>query len=90
MAAVGGPMTRSRIEAFDQTAQVLADLAERLRDGTQALQQASEAYVEQMRAPGGTEWRGQTATAYLAAATQRSPRVGVAVDRSRYRGRTMC
>ncbi|MDI3315002.1 MAG: hypothetical protein QJR12_12265 [Mycobacterium sp.] len=57
-------MTRSRIEAFDQTAQVLADLATRLRSGTQVLQQASDAYLAQMRAPGGTEWKGQTAASY--------------------------
>ncbi|MDA3640303.1 hypothetical protein PFI50_12900 [Mycobacterium xenopi] len=69
MAAAGGPMTRSRIEAFDQTAQALADLADRLRSATPVLQQAVDDYVDQMGAPNGTEWEGDTAASYFATAT---------------------
>ncbi|EUA44539.1 hypothetical protein I552_4312 [Mycobacterium xenopi 3993] len=62
-------MTRSRIEAFDQTAQALADLADRLRSATPVLQQAVDDYVDQMGAPNGTEWEGDTAASYFATAT---------------------
>jgi hypothetical protein len=59
----GGPMTRSRIEAFDQTAQVLTDLARLLRAGAEQLRHATAAYVGQMRTPNGVEWEGQAAVA---------------------------
>lgn len=38
MVAADGPLTRSRVEAFDQTADVLSELAERLRAGPPRLQ----------------------------------------------------
>lgn len=65
MTAAAGLLTRSRIEAFDQTSDVLADLAQRLRAGGSVLKQAGDAYVEQMRTPDGTEWEGDTARRFL-------------------------
>jgi hypothetical protein len=53
MVAVGGPMTRSRLEAFDQTAQVLSDLAVLLRAGGERLRHIVAAYVGQVTAPDG-------------------------------------
>ena len=58
-------VTRSRIEAFDETATVLSDTADQLRAGAQRLQQAADAYVEQMNAPNGSHWEGQTATQFF-------------------------
>jgi hypothetical protein len=60
-----GPLTRSRIEAFDQVAAVLAESARRWRAGVATLEQAAEAYVSQINAPNGTEWEGHTATSYF-------------------------
>jgi hypothetical protein len=60
-----GPLTRSRIEAFDQTAAVLADFAAQWRAQAEQLLQAANVYVEQVNNPNGTEWSGQTATSYL-------------------------
>lgn len=61
MAAVNdaGPVTRARIEAFDQTASVLSDFAPQWHDQAQRLQQAAEVYVEQVNTPNGTQWHGQ-------------------------------
>jgi hypothetical protein len=67
--AVGGPMTRSRIEAFDQTAQVLTDLARLLRAGAQQLQDAITAYVWQVNTPNGVEWDGHAAVEAFDTAT---------------------
>jgi hypothetical protein len=69
MAAMGEPLTRSRIEAFDQTAQVLSDLASLLRAGGERLRQAAAVYVEQINTPSGAEWKGQTALAAFDAAS---------------------
>jgi hypothetical protein len=55
MADAGGPMTRSRIEAFDQTAAELMDFAYRWRAGVTVLEQAVESYVRQIDTPNGTE-----------------------------------
>jgi hypothetical protein len=67
--AVGGPITRSRIEAFDQTAQVLTDLARLLRAGGERLRQTAAAYVEQVNTPNGVEWEGRAAVAAFDTAT---------------------
>jgi hypothetical protein len=67
--AVGEPMTRSRIEAFDQTAQVLTDLASLLRAGGERLRQTAAAYVEQVSTPNGVEWEGHAAVAAFDTAT---------------------
>jgi uncharacterized protein (UPF0548 family) len=48
-------VTRSRIEAFDETATVLSDTADQLRAGAQRLQQAADGYVKQMNAPNGSQ-----------------------------------
>lgn len=76
MAAVEPPLTRSKIETIDQTAKVLADLAGRLRSGAPVLERAADVYTEQMRAPNGSTWQGDTAASFIAAAhTDRSTAV---------------
>lgn len=80
MAAVQGPLTRSRIEAFDQTADVLSDTAASLRAGAQRLQHAVDAYVAQIDRPDGTEWQGQTAQRFFDAAHADRSLVSPAVD----------
>jgi hypothetical protein len=65
MADAGGSLTRSRIEAFEQVAAMLAESARRWRAGVATLEQAAAAYVGQINAPNGTEWEGQTATSYF-------------------------
>lgn len=67
MAAVdgAGPVTRSRIEAFDHIAAAMSDLATHWRGQAQRLQQAADVYVEQVNNPNGAEWSGQTAVAYF-------------------------
>lgn len=67
MAAVdgAGPMTRSRIEAFDQTAAILTNSATQWRVQAQRLQWAADSYVDQVSTPNGTEWTGQTAVSYF-------------------------
>ena len=60
-----GPLTRSRIEGFDQTATALSELAGQLRTGATRWQQATDGYVEQIDTPNGTEWTGQAATRYF-------------------------
>jgi hypothetical protein len=64
VAAVDGPLTRSRIEAFDQTADVLLRLAERLRARSPRLERTADVYVDQINAPNGAEWEGDTATRF--------------------------
>lgn len=56
-----GALTRSRIEAFDQTATALSQAATRWRTEAERWQQAAAANVAQMNAPNGTEWQGQAA-----------------------------
>jgi hypothetical protein len=60
-----GALTRSRIEAFNQTAAVLSDSATQWRGQAKRLEQAADFYVNQVRAPNGTEWSGQTAVSYF-------------------------
>jgi hypothetical protein len=62
-------MTRSRIEAFDQTAQVLTDLARVLRAGAQQLRDAVTGYVWQVNTPNGVEWAGHAAVEAFDTAT---------------------
>jgi hypothetical protein len=63
-----GPLTRSGIEAFHQTAAVLSSSAAQWRGQAQRLQEAADVYVEQVNTPNGTEWSGQTAVSYFEAA----------------------
>ncbi|SON59256.1 hypothetical protein MSIMFI_00738 [Mycobacterium simulans] len=67
VAGVGG-LTRSRIEAFDQTAATLSSLAAQWRGQAERLQQAADVYVDQVNSPNGAEWTGQTAVSYFNAA----------------------
>ncbi|MHA7653672.1 hypothetical protein ACX9NE_28180 [Mycobacterium sp. ML4] len=60
MAAVGPP-TRSRIEAFDQTADLLTEAAAQWRARAAVMERAAHAYLEQLTSPGGTAWDGQAA-----------------------------
>ncbi|WP_204806836.1 hypothetical protein [Mycobacterium riyadhense] len=61
MGAVEGPLTRSRIEAFDQTVDMLTAAAAHWRVRAALLERAANAYVDQMSSPSGTEWQGQAA-----------------------------
>lgn len=61
-------LTRSRIEAFDQTANVLTGAATRWRNRADVLERAAGAYVEQISTPNGTAWQGQTAESAFAMA----------------------
>jgi hypothetical protein len=65
---MAGTLTRSRIEAFDQTANQLAQYATRWRAAGNSLDQAATTYVSQIANPTGTQWQGQTAAAALDAA----------------------
>jgi CdiA C-terminal tRNase domain len=80
VAAADVALTRSRIEAFDQTADVLSGLAQRLRGGGPVVQQAGDTYVEQMRTPNATGWHGKTATRFLQEAHPDQESVNRAVD----------
>jgi Colicin D len=80
VAAADGPPTRSRIEAFDQTADVLSGLAERLRAGGPVLRQAADVYVEQINAPNGTAWKGDAARRFLQEAQPDQESVNRAVE----------
>ena len=80
MAAADVALTRSRIEAFDQTADVLSGLAQRLRAGGPVVQQAGDTYVEQMSAPNATAWRGSAAARFLHEAHSDQESVNRAVD----------
>lgn len=59
MAAAAGPLTRSRIEAFDKTADQLLQYAVRWRAVGGHLERAAELYVARIANPNGTEWKGQ-------------------------------
>jgi hypothetical protein len=61
-------MTRSRIEAFDGTASVLEQSAGQWRTSAAHWEDASAAYVSQVAAPGGTDWRGEAADSAVAKA----------------------
>ena len=65
---MAGTLTRSRIEAFDQTANQLSQYASRWRAAGGALDQAADAYVAQIGNPTGTQWQGQAASTALDAA----------------------
>lgn len=56
-----GPLTRSRIAAFDQTANQLSQSAARWRATGNILDHAAQAYVAQIANPNGTNWTGQAA-----------------------------
>jgi hypothetical protein len=56
-----GTMTRSRIEAFDRTANGLSQSAARWRVVAAHWEEAATAYVSQVATPGGTDWRGRAA-----------------------------
>ncbi|VBA36881.1 hypothetical protein LAUMK13_01370 [Mycobacterium innocens] len=56
-----GPLTRSRVEAFDQTADMLTEAAAQWRARAAVVERAAHAYVEQMTNPDGTAWEGQAA-----------------------------
>jgi hypothetical protein len=65
-------LTRSRIEAFDQTADMLSQAATRWRARAEQLQRAANVYVEQVNRPNGVEWDGHgAATAFGTAHTDR-------------------
>ncbi|MEZ0366377.1 alpha/beta hydrolase [Mycobacterium sp. pUA109] len=64
----GGPPTRSRIEAWEQTAGGLAESARDWRANADLLERVADVYGAQVAAPGGTEWRGPGAAAVLAGA----------------------
>jgi hypothetical protein len=65
---MAGTLTRSRIEAFDQTANQLSQYASRWRAAGDALDHAADTYVAQVANPAGTQWQGQAASAALDAA----------------------
>ncbi len=64
----GDALTRSRIEAFEQTADQLSQYASRWRAAGGSLESAADGYVSQIANPTGTQWRGQAASAALEAA----------------------
>lgn len=61
-------LTRSRIEAFDQTANQLSQYATRWRAAASELDQAAQDYISQIANPSGTQWQGQASAAALDAA----------------------
>lgn len=65
---MAGDLTRSRLEAFDQTANQLSQYAARWRSAAGDLDRAAQAYLSQIANPSGSEWRGQAAMAALDAA----------------------
>lgn len=65
---VAGTLTRSRIEAFDQTANQLSQCASQWRAAASDLDSAADSYVSQIANPGGTQWHGQASAAALDAA----------------------
>ncbi len=65
---MAGMLTRTRIEAFDQTANQLSQYATRWRAAGENLENVATMYVSQMGNPGGTEWQGQAAAGALEAA----------------------
>lgn len=56
---MAGTLTRSRIEAFDQTANQLSQCATQWRAAASELDQAAQGYVSQIANPSGTQWQGQ-------------------------------
>ena len=74
----GTPPTRTRIEAWQQTAQRLSGASRHWRMGADQLEGCAEIYVAQVVSPGGTEWSGPGAE--LAAVSSRVDR------RSAYNG----
>lgn len=76
-------ITRSRIVRFDQTATTLSELAGQMRTGATQWQNATDAYVEQIDAPNGTEWTGQAANRYFTAARADRSVVNTAVEHAR-------
>ncbi|MHA7652041.1 hypothetical protein ACX9NE_23130 [Mycobacterium sp. ML4] len=79
MAAVGPP-TRSRIEAFDQTADLLTEAAAQWRARAAVMERAAHAYLEQLTSPGGTAWDGQAAGSAVQMAHTDTAAVLAAVD----------
>lgn len=65
---MAGTLTRSRIEAFDQTANQLSQYATQWRTTASELDQAAQGYVSQIANPSGTQWQGQASAAALDAA----------------------
>jgi hypothetical protein len=65
---VAAMLTRSRIEAFDQTANQLSQYAARWRTAGETLENVATMYVSQMGSPAGSEWQGQAAAGALDAA----------------------
>lgn len=65
MAAVAWPVTRSRIEAFDQTANQLSQYAARWRTAGAMLEHTAGLYVSQIANPSGSTWQGQAAARSL-------------------------
>jgi uncharacterized protein YukE len=65
---MAGTLTRSRIEAFDQTANQLSQYAARWRAAAGDLDQTVQSYVSQIANPSGTQWQGQASAAALDAA----------------------
>jgi hypothetical protein len=65
---VAGTLTRSRIEAFDQTANQLSQYASQWRAAASDLDSAADSYVSQIANPAGTQWHGQASAAALDAA----------------------
>ncbi|MBO0884849.1 MAG: hypothetical protein J2P17_31860 [Mycobacterium sp.] len=65
---MAGTLTRSRIEAFDQTANQLSQYAVRWRAAGRALDHAADTYVTQITNPTGTQWQGEAASSALDAA----------------------
>jgi hypothetical protein len=65
VAAVAGPLTRSRIEAFSQTANQLSQYATRWRTAGETLEHTAGLYVSQVANPSGTTWQGQAAARSL-------------------------
>jgi hypothetical protein len=62
---MAGMLTRSRIEAFEQTANQLQQYANQWRAAGATLDHTAGLYVSQMTNPSGTDWRGQAAARAL-------------------------
>lgn len=62
----GGVPTRSRIEAWDHSADGLATAAREWRNIADQLERSADLYVGHIAAPGGTEWLGPGAEATVA------------------------
>ncbi|MBO0882293.1 MAG: hypothetical protein J2P17_18535 [Mycobacterium sp.] len=62
---MAGTLTRSRIEAFDQTANQLSQYASQWRAAASDLDRAADSYVSEVANPSGTQWQGQASAAAL-------------------------